>query len=76
MFEDQLIPIFEKCGKIWDLRLMMDPLTGLNRGYCFVTFVDKSGAQEAVKQVGSNLIVYCCKLLHNFYICLTISGHI
>lgn len=51
VFEDQLIPIFEKCGRIWDLRLMMDPLTGLNRGYCFVTFVDKSGAQEAVKQL-------------------------
>ena len=34
---------------------MMDPLTGLNRGYCFVTFVDKSGAQEAVKQVSHNI---------------------
>ena len=55
VFEDQLIPIFEKCGRIWDLRLMMDPLTGLNRGYCFVTFVDKSGAQEAVKQVSHNI---------------------
>jgi len=51
IFEDELIPLFEKCGQIWDLRLMMDPLTGLNRGYCFVTFVDKEGAQEGVKQV-------------------------
>ncbi len=31
---------------------MMDPMTGLNRGFCFVTFVDKEGAQEGVKQVG------------------------
>jgi RNA recognition motif-containing protein len=51
IFEDELVPLFEKCGQIWDLRLMMDPLTGLNRGYCFVTFVGKDGAQEAVKQV-------------------------
>lgn len=29
----------------------MDPMTGLNRGYCFITFVEKDGAQEAVKQV-------------------------
>lgn len=49
IFEDELVPLFEKCGKIWDLRLMMDPMTGLNRGYCFVTFSERSGAQEAVK---------------------------
>uniref|UniRef100_A0A2I2Z523 RRM domain-containing protein n=1 Tax=Gorilla gorilla gorilla TaxID=9595 RepID=A0A2I2Z523_GORGO len=30
--------LFEKACPIWDLRLMMDPLTGLNRGYVFVTF--------------------------------------
>ena len=52
-FEDELIPLFEKCGKIWDLRLMMDPLTGLNRGYCFVTFCDKNGAEEGVKVVST-----------------------
>ena len=31
MYEDELIPLFEKCGTVWDLRLMMDPMTGLNR---------------------------------------------
>ncbi|KAL8566961.1 hypothetical protein ACOMHN_059761 [Nucella lapillus] len=51
VFEDDLIPLFEKCGKIWDLRLMMDPVTGLNRGYCFVTFCEKEGASETVKQL-------------------------
>lgn len=30
---------------------MMDPLTGLNRGYAFVTFCTKEAAQEAVKLV-------------------------
>ena len=30
---------------------MMDPMTGFNRGYCFVTYCDKDGAQECVKQV-------------------------
>lgn len=49
VFEDELIPLFEQCGEIWDLRLMMDPLTGLNRGYCFVTFNQKESAREAVK---------------------------
>lgn len=51
MFEDELVPLFEKAGPIWDLRLMMDPLSGLNRGYAFVTFCTKEAAQEAVKLV-------------------------
>lgn len=51
IYEDELIPLFEKCGPLWDLRLMMDPLTGQNRGYAFITYKNKSGAQNAVKQV-------------------------
>jgi len=51
VFEDSLIPLFEKCGTIWDLRLMMDPSTGLNKTFCFVMFTSKDGAQKAVKQV-------------------------
>jgi Q family heterogeneous nuclear ribonucleoprotein R len=48
LFEDSLIPMFEKFGTIWDLRLMMDPISGRNRGYCFVTYTDKTHAQDAI----------------------------
>lgn len=51
VFEDSLIPLFEKCGTIWDLRLMMDPATGLNKTFCFVTFTTKEGAKRAVSQL-------------------------
>ena len=51
IYEHDLIPLFEKCGKIWDLRLMMDPMTGMNRGYAFVTFTTRDEANEAVRQV-------------------------
>lgn len=51
MFEDELIPLFENCGTIWDLRLMMDPMTGTNRGYAFVTFTNREAAVNAVRQV-------------------------
>ena len=56
IFEDELVPLFEKCGTIWDFRLMMEPLTGLNRGYAFVTFTTKGAAQEAVKQLDNHEI--------------------
>uniref|UniRef100_A0A8C4FR65 RRM domain-containing protein n=1 Tax=Denticeps clupeoides TaxID=299321 RepID=A0A8C4FR65_9TELE len=49
LYEDELVPLFEKAGSIWDLRLMMDPLSGQNRGYAFITFCSKEAAQEAVK---------------------------
>ncbi len=51
LYEDELVPLFEKAGSIWDLRLMMDPLTGQNRGYAFITFCSKDAALEAVKLV-------------------------
>ncbi|XP_071055672.1 heterogeneous nuclear ribonucleoprotein Q isoform X3 [Onthophagus taurus] len=51
MYEDELIPLFEECGTIWDLRLMMDPMTGTNRGYAFVTFTTRDAAQLAVQKL-------------------------
>lgn len=51
MYEDELIPLFEKCGTIWDLRLMMDPMTGTNRGYAFITFTGREAAYNAVREV-------------------------
>ena len=34
---------------------MMDPMTGSNRGYAFVTFTTRNAAQEAVRQVKMKL---------------------
>ena len=51
VFEDELIPLFEKIGKIWDLRLMVDPTTSQSRGYGFITYCNKDDAQKAVSEV-------------------------
>ncbi|XP_071818985.1 heterogeneous nuclear ribonucleoprotein Q-like isoform X2 [Apostichopus japonicus] len=48
-FEDKLVPLFEPCGKIYDIRLILDPTTGLNKGFAFVCFCEKTEAQEAIK---------------------------
>lgn len=63
MFEDELILLFEKSGKIWDLRLMMDPMTGTNRGYAFITYTTKDEALQATKDVSK------CKLHYFYYMC-------
>lgn len=59
-----MVPLFEKAGPIWDLRLMMDPLSGQNRGYAFITFCGKEAAQEAVKLVCDNKTDTCCLASH------------
>ncbi|CAB1330632.1 unnamed protein product [Coregonus sp. 'balchen'] len=59
LYEDELVPLFEKAGPIWDLRLMMDPLlSGQNRGYAFITFCNKDAALEAVKLGLVEVILY------------------
>ncbi|XP_073993296.1 synaptotagmin binding cytoplasmic RNA interacting protein isoform X3 [Rhodnius prolixus] len=56
MYEDELILLFEKSGKIWDLRLMMDPMTGTNRGYAFITYTNKEEAFQATKDLDNHEI--------------------
>lgn len=76
LFEDELVPLFEKAGPIWDLRLMMDPLTGLNRGYAFVTFCTKEAAQEAVKLVSFFLLSsHLLSLKPGFFLAVRVNQH-
>ncbi len=48
-FEDELVPLFERCGHIYELRLMMDHHTGQNRGYAFVVYAKVLEAKDCVK---------------------------
>ncbi|XP_043923453.1 heterogeneous nuclear ribonucleoprotein Q isoform X4 [Protopterus annectens] len=71
MFENELVPLFENAGPIWDLRLMMDPLTGLNRGYAFVTYCTKEAAQEAVKLCNN----YEIRAGKNIGVCISVANN-
>ncbi|KAK0422246.1 hypothetical protein QR680_007460 [Steinernema hermaphroditum] len=57
IYEDTIIPLFETCGTIYDMRLMMDPVSGRNRGYAFMTFIEDNSAQEAVKKFNGHEII-------------------
>uniref|UniRef100_A0AAY4D1A6 APOBEC1 complementation factor n=1 Tax=Denticeps clupeoides TaxID=299321 RepID=A0AAY4D1A6_9TELE len=52
LFEDELVPLCEKFGKIFEVRMMMD-FNGNNRGYAFVTFTNKQEAKNAMKQLNN-----------------------
>jgi len=52
LYEDELVPVFEKIGKIYELRLMMD-FSGSNRGYAFVMYTSTSDARRAVKELNN-----------------------
>ena len=51
-FEDELVPVFDKVGKIYEMRLMMD-FTGHNRGYAFVVYGDMASAKESVRHLNN-----------------------
>ena len=47
-FEDELVPVFEKVGRLYEMRLMMD-FSGQNRGYAFVVYGNPVEAKESVR---------------------------
>lgn len=48
-FEEELVPIFQRVGQIYELRLMMD-FSGSNRGYLFVRYTCREDAKKAVRE--------------------------
>jgi len=51
-FESELFPLFERCGQIYEMRLMMD-FSGFNRGYAFITFTNRDDAKRSVKELNA-----------------------
>jgi RNA recognition motif-containing protein len=51
-FEDELVPVFETVGKIYELRLMMD-FSGSNRGFGFVMYSSPGIADLAVEKLNN-----------------------
>ncbi|XP_064597618.1 APOBEC1 complementation factor-like isoform X2 [Liolophura sinensis] len=52
-YEDELVPVFEKIGKIYELKLIMSYLSGSHRGYGFVIYTNEEHANQAVKELNN-----------------------
>ena len=50
-YEDKLVPEFSKLGKIYELRIMIDNVTGLTRNFCFVKYCDSTDNDTAVRRI-------------------------
>lgn len=46
-FEDELVPVLERIGYVYEFRLMME-YSGYNRGYGFVMYTSRENAKKAV----------------------------
>lgn len=54
VLEGELIPLFERYGKIWELRLMMSLRNPKrNAGFAFVRYTSNASAQEATEKLNS-----------------------
>jgi Q family heterogeneous nuclear ribonucleoprotein R len=51
-FEDELVPVLETIGRIYELRLMME-YSGFNRGYGFVMYTKREDAKRAVTKLNN-----------------------
>jgi Q family heterogeneous nuclear ribonucleoprotein R len=47
-FEDELVPVLEQAGVIYEMRLMVD-FSGFNRGYAFVVYGNQMEARTCVR---------------------------
>ena len=56
VYEDELIPLFEKSGNIRLVRLM------INRGYAFVIFTTPDAVEKALNQVKYSEEIFYVKL--------------
>jgi len=55
LYEDELVPVLETCGRIYELRLMMD-FNGNNRGFAFVKYTTQKEAKRALKDLNNHEI--------------------
>jgi Q family heterogeneous nuclear ribonucleoprotein R len=68
-FEDELVPLLERAGKLRELRIMME-YSGTNRGYGFATYETRDAAKQAVREL-NNLEIRKGKTLG---VCLSVDN--
>uniref|UniRef100_UPI00358EF884 probable RNA-binding protein 46 n=2 Tax=Myxine glutinosa TaxID=7769 RepID=UPI00358EF884 len=69
VFEDELVPVFERAGQIYEFRLMME-FSGENRGYAFVNYTNRKDSQSAIDTLNN----YKLRPGHPLGVCISIDN--
>ncbi|XP_078720405.1 putative RNA-binding protein 46 [Lampetra fluviatilis] len=69
LYEDELVPVLETVGKLYQLRLMME-FSGENRGYAFATYTTRTHAVAAIKKLNNFEI----RPGHPFGVCISVDN--
>ncbi|XP_045745395.1 dead end protein homolog 1 [Mirounga angustirostris] len=62
VYEHQLIPLFQRVGRLYEFRLMMT-FSGLNRGFAYARYSSRRGAQAAIATLHNHPLRPACPLL-------------
>lgn len=62
VYEHQLIPLFQRVGRLYEFRLMMT-FSGLNRGFAYARYSSRRGAQAAIATLHNHQLRPACALL-------------
>ncbi|XP_047586463.1 dead end protein homolog 1 [Lutra lutra] len=62
VYEHQLIPLFQRVGRLYEFRLMMT-FSGLNRGFAYARYSSRRGAQAAIATLHNHPLRPSCPLL-------------
>ncbi|OBS66662.1 hypothetical protein A6R68_04806 [Neotoma lepida] len=62
VYEHQLIPLFQRVGRLYEFRLMMT-FSGLNRGFAYARYSSRRGAQAAIATLHNHQLRPSCQLL-------------
>ncbi|XP_064018329.1 dead end protein homolog 1 [Pogoniulus pusillus] len=62
MYENELIPLFQSAGELYEFRLMMT-FSGLNRGFAYAKYSTRCGAREAIATLHNREVRRGCAIL-------------
>ncbi|NXP77303.1 DND1 protein, partial [Ramphastos sulfuratus] len=62
MYENELIPLFQSVGKLYEFRLMMT-FSGLNRGFAYAKYSTRRDAKEAIATLHNREVRQGCAIL-------------
>ncbi|XP_075243517.1 uncharacterized protein LOC142337847 isoform X3 [Convolutriloba macropyga] len=70
-WEDEIIPIFEQIGKIYEVKILIDKETNLNKGFCFVCMCTKEDAKQAISRLSGSYVRQRCRIFVKYSVQFT-----